>query len=351
MVLKTKPKNVHKHKIRRGGKHNNVKNKSEKNSMIIVGTNSAGLMNKKESFFRTIKTLCPSVYFVQETKARRKNKIKLNDYVTFEHVRKNKGGGGLLTAVHRNLEPVNIATNEETEILVVEAKIGKDKTRFINAYGPQETCEDTTKQEFYNQLDIEVKKSKLAGALVCIEMDANAKLGKKLIPKDPHPQSKNGKLLENFVEDNDLVVVNGTSLCEGVITRKRITVANKEESVLDYYIVCKSFFKLVVKMKIDEERKHSLTKYSTTKGRQSIKESDHNPLILEINVNWNSHFNDRSVRVETFNFADAEAFDRYKNLTETNQELLECFEDEDEDLQTSANRWLKRFENVLQRSF
>ena len=137
--------------------------------MVIIGTNAAELMNKKESFFRTIKTLSPSVFFVQETKARRKNKIKLNDYITFEHVRKNKGGGGLLTAVHRNLAPVNIAANEDIEILVVEAQTGEARTRFINAYGPQEACKDATKQEFYNQLDIEIKKSKVAGSLICIE--------------------------------------------------------------------------------------------------------------------------------------------------------------------------------------
>jgi len=35
---------------------------------------------------------------------------------------KNKNGGGLLTAVHRNLKPVSIPTNEDTEILVVEIK-------------------------------------------------------------------------------------------------------------------------------------------------------------------------------------------------------------------------------------
>ena len=95
------------------------------------------------------------MFFVQETKVKRKNKIKLKDYVTFEHLRKDKGGGGLLTAVHRNLAPVSVTANDDTEILVVEAKTGDTRTRFINAYGPQENSDDFTKETFYNQLEEE----------------------------------------------------------------------------------------------------------------------------------------------------------------------------------------------------
>ena len=166
-------------------------------------------------------------------------------------------------------------------------------------------------------------------------MDAHAKLGSKFILNDPHPQSKNGKLLENLIEDNDLVVVNGSALCEGLINRKRVTVASTEESILDYFIVCKEMFNRILRMKIDKERKYSLTKYSTTKGKQSIKESDHNPLILEISVSWDSKFVEKSTRTEVFNFSEDESFSKYQLLTETNKELINCFDDEEEDLQVS----------------
>ena len=69
--------------------------------MFILGTISAGLLNKKESFLRNISLFNPGVYFIQESKARMKNKIVLKDYITFELLRKNIGGGGLLTAVHK----------------------------------------------------------------------------------------------------------------------------------------------------------------------------------------------------------------------------------------------------------
>ena len=82
-------------------------------------------------------------------------------------------------------------------------------------------------------------------------MDSNAKLGPKIIPNDPKEQSENGKLLEKVIAENDLVVVNGTELCNGVITRHRKTMNSLEESAIDHFIVCKDFFKHVINMIID----------------------------------------------------------------------------------------------------
>ena len=81
----------------------------------------------------------PGVLTIQETKCRAKGLVKLNNYVVFERVRPKGCGGGLLTAIHSNLDPVLVEISESSqEVLVVEAKVGNRRTRFINAYGPQE---------------------------------------------------------------------------------------------------------------------------------------------------------------------------------------------------------------------
>ena len=72
-------------------------------------------------------------------------------------------------------------------------------------------------------------------------MDANSKLGAAFIPGDPCEQSKNGKLLQKVIEENDLIVVNGTDVCKGLITRFRKTKNSIEKSVLDYFLVCRQF--------------------------------------------------------------------------------------------------------------
>ena len=106
--------------------------------------------------------------------------------------------------------------------------------------------------------------------------DANSKLGHVVIKGDPKEQFKNGKLLAKVINNNDLIEVNGSELCVVTITRQRKTVLRDEKSVLDYFIVCKNFFKLIKKMKVDKEKKFIFCSYSKRQGILNIKESDHN---------------------------------------------------------------------------
>ena len=197
--------------------------------MYILGNNAAGISNKLESFKRNLDKFKPGVYFIQETKSRRKNQVKLNDDSVFEHIRKDKGGGGLLTAVHKNLKPVSVSEENHIEILVVQGEINNNKVRFINGYGPQESQKEETRVEFFDRLDLEVKSAMIAGTAICIELDANSKLGNVIIPGDPEEKSRNGKLLEKVVEENDLIVVNGTNLFKVKITRYVLLIKSDEQ--------------------------------------------------------------------------------------------------------------------------
>ena len=102
-------------------------------------------------------------------------------------------------------------------------------------------------------------------------------------------------------------------------------------------------------MKVDESRKHALTKYCTKKGVKSVKISDHNLLILELGIHWNS-LNIENNRQEMFNFKDIENFHKFEMLTESDDELNNCF-DNCTDLNKAANKWLKRLNFLIQKSF
>ena len=121
-----------------------------------------------------------------------------------------------------------------------------------------------------------------------------------------------------------------------MITRYRKTVNSEEKSILDYFIVCKRFYSLVKSLIIDEERAYSLTKYSGRTGNRSIKESDHNTLIMELDINWSSSTNDNGKRVEIFNFKNEEHFNKFVKLSENNDVFKSLFIDEGENLEVSA---------------
>ena len=121
-----------------------------------MGTNAAGLKAKKDSVIENIQLFSPSVITIQETKFRKPGNLKLENYQTFEKTRIGFGGG-LLTAVDKNLEPVLIEVeNEDEEILVVQVKICGSNIRIINGYGPQEDDPTAKKLSFWQSMEQEV---------------------------------------------------------------------------------------------------------------------------------------------------------------------------------------------------
>ena len=100
-------------------------------------------------------------------------------------------------------------------------------------------------------------KAQMIDNLVLIQMDANRKLGPTIIAGDPHPQSANRKLLANIVERNALIVVNSLpDIGSGVITRKRFTEKIKEQSIIDFVIVCEDMLNMVESLLIDEDNEY-----------------------------------------------------------------------------------------------
>ena len=112
--------------------------------LTIIGNNIAGLTSKKESLINVMNTIKPAVGMFQETKLYKKGQLKLENYCIFESIRGEKEGGGLMTLVHSNFEPVLIPQKSDVKmsenILVVEAKLGQSRVRYVNAYGVQETA-------------------------------------------------------------------------------------------------------------------------------------------------------------------------------------------------------------------
>ena len=75
-----------KEKIKRSKRKSKKTQSSD--SLYIIANNCSSIVNKKESLVNLIDKFRPGVLFLQETKCKRKNTIKLVNYTVFEHLRK-----------------------------------------------------------------------------------------------------------------------------------------------------------------------------------------------------------------------------------------------------------------------
>ena len=327
-------------KIRRGGKRFNKSHR-----FCLLGNNVAGLTKKKESLNAIIETFkAPSCITLQETKLGKTVEFKIPNYQVFQNNR-NSSGGGLLTAVDSNLNPL-IITSESSlaEILTVQLEVNDKKIRLLNAYGPQNDDLIQKRLEFWTELDQEIVSAVSDGCLILIQMDANAKVGRHIITADPNKNpDDNGLELLALIERHNLVMLNADERCIGAITRFRQTKDRKEQSILDYILVCRNLFTNFTSMWIDEERYCPLTNYSSRTETKVA--SDHNLLSAEFNIKYKKKLY-RPQRREIFNFKDKECVENFFIETNNNEDFLQLA-----NMEESSTIKFKRFTKLLDKSF
>ena len=277
--------------------------------------------------------------------------FKIDGYDIFESIR-NKVKGGTAIGIKADLKPVLIEEySDQFELLVVEIKAGNRDIRIMSGYGPQENWPEADRKPFFLALEEEIIKAELAGKSVIIEMDANSKLGPSIISGDKHQQSENGKMLAGIIKRQKLVVGNNINQCKGVITRKRVTKDNTEESIIDFVLVSEDMIDEVESIVIDEERTHVLTRLTKTKRGITKVESDHNSIISKFKLSLDMKA-DKS-RTEVFNLKNKEGQDKFKDATaalNNNNYLLSVF-DTSEDINTQTKVFLKKLENIIHKCF
>ena len=319
-------------------------------NLKLFATNGAGVKNGKiQSLNAEIRSTMANIVMIQETHCTQKGKIPMdNHFVVFEAIRKKKGGGTLL-AIHEDLNPKLIEEyNDEFELLVVEINTKERTIRIITGYGPQECWDEAKRIPFFLALETEIEKAELGGKSVIIEMDANAKLGPKFIPGDPHAITPNGEILAAIVERHNLIVANGSKECSGIITRKRVTKHRTEQSVIDFVLFSTDMKKHFENMHVDEERKHVLTRITKSKKGIKVKESDHNVVIAQFNCSM-LDVGDKE-NIEVFNLKNKVCQQRFKEFTSNTSILSSCISDKG-DINEVINRFIKKLDGCIATNF
>ena len=320
--------------------------------MNIFGINAAGIKSKTKSFNEILKRLKPKIWMLQETKLNLNETIlceALNTFQVFYLNRQETQGGGLALGVANDVEATLIREgDDEVEAISVKIVIGDIPIRLVVAYGPQENAKKEKKDKFWDFLEQEVNQAELEETGLIIQMDGNLHAGPGLIKNDPNPKNLNGRIFLDFLQRNQtLTVVNALKLCEGIITRMREFESRTEKAILDFFIVNEKMVPFINTMKVDEDRNYPLSNFAQIKKNGKVVETDHNGLILEMNINVSQQKPDR---VEIFNLKNKLCQDAFKAETEHNVELLESFNDDLPD-EVQCKKWFKNFNNILHKCF
>jgi hypothetical protein len=252
---------------------------------------------------------------------------------------------GTMMGVHVSLQAMLFSEySEKFEMLVVEVKISNKEVRVITAYGPQENVSIEERMPFFATLEEEIVSAYMSNKSIIIQMDANSKLGKEIVPNDCHEQTPNGAALAGVVKRNALIVINGLNKgVKGAVTRRRITVNSREESIIDFVMISPDLLNEFEEMVVDEEKNYALTKIIKRKANTVMTQSDHNVMISKFSMTWN---NEETKKEEVLNLKDKECQKRFKDETTNTKKLSEVF-DTEEDLEKQTKKFLKRLNKVL----
>ena len=337
-----------------GNKRKKIRNRIKaKNGLFkLFGINCAGIKSKITTFNEVLKRVQPKIWTLQETKLKNNESISceaLGSYQVYYRNRQESQGGGIALGVDKDLKSTLVKEGEnDTEAISVKVSLKDIELRVITAYGPQENDLKVKKENFWEFIEEEIINAELAGEGVIIQMDGNLHAGPDIIKGDPNIRNQNGKYFCEILDRNpQLIVVNSLDLCEGIITRKRVVEQKIEKAVLDFVIINDKVRPFLRKMKIDEEKEMTLINLAQIKKNKKMIETDHNAMILELDLEIE---NKKTKREELFNLKNKVCQKAFFVETESNKDLLGSFEN-DLPFSIQTLKWKKTFKDILHKCF
>ena len=117
--------------------------------------------------------------------------------------------------------------------------------------------------------------------------------------------------------------------------------------MLDFFIICDKVRGHLKSMVVDEKNLYSLTNFHPAKQGRKVKISDHNPLIMELNLKSSQR---KSERLELFNFKNEECQKTFHSLTNETRRFNDCF-DNDLPFKEQAKNWELALNSIFHQSF
>ena len=251
--------------------------KKVKDKLCIYHVNMNGFKSKCDSLNGIIMSVKPDILCICEVKSATSTYLKnFFKEVNYEVI---SGKKGLLVAAKPHLKLINVTTSSHPNILSGRVMLKNIAIRITEVYGPQENEPAENREEFFNELSVELEAGGSTETVVC--GDFNAKITNE---RGVTGISPNGKLMENVLRSYNLKAVNFHENCVGYWTRVQVKNGVTERSVIDYILLPESIWLKVSSVTIDEERNFSPFGVRRTKSGNKKVPSDHNAILLTLDV-------------------------------------------------------------------
>ena len=292
------------------------------------------MKGKISSISELMHDINPHMFLITETLLQTNGGINVKGFTFFGKTRPTSQGGGVGILVRNDIRN-NITTHiseRPIETIWISVKRHQSQPIFFGVYYGKQECRITKDQietEFH-YLTEEILEIKSQGEFL-LTMDGNAKLG--LLGED---LSRNGKLLAQLISENDLVLMNKNTKCQGRVTRQN-TKRSDEQSAIDFVITSQDCATWLSQMIIDEKgemkvRGKNPTDHNTIMIQLSIPKIDHKQVIKQ--TQWN-------LRASVNKWCDF-AFQLEKRSVNANKIML----NPDVNFQERYKRWMKEYEKA-----
>ena len=142
--------------------------------LVFGGVNADGARGKWGTIKKAIRDTGASVWFMQETKCQVEGALKLDGFITYEHLRSKREGGGVALSARTELSPAFVKDGGDTvEALTVDINVNKMSISCTSAYGPQENASFDKKRDFWQYLGDEAVRADEKGKGFIVQGDPN----------------------------------------------------------------------------------------------------------------------------------------------------------------------------------
>ena len=253
------------------------------NTINLFFNNINGLLSKRESLELIIKMEKPDLVALCETKLHLNSTFTIDGYETIKSNLKTGKEGILIAAKIGTFSSLDmIYQAENRNIMSVEVVYPKDSVNLVVVHGPQEGDPREVKENFYNNIKVEIERCISNNNRLIIAGDLNAKMdlnGNKI-----EANSGNAMLLKTIIEMYNLQVINFQKHTNGKWTRIQKKRGNETKSVLDYIIVDSNTVNLFKNTSIDESKIYTPYRIRTNNKIRSIVYSDHCSILTSIQI-------------------------------------------------------------------